>query len=96
MPRVFGLLICTAFALGFYLLLVGRESAGAGPQALAGAPFLYSGWAVGLFMGLLLAWLAGLEWHNLPERIAVWGKLQRHRLGWVLLGGLCTGILLLL
>jgi hypothetical protein len=96
MPRVFGLLICTAFALGFYLLLVGREPAGAGPQALAGAPFLYSGWAVGLFMGLLLAWLAGLEWHNLPERIAVWAKLQRHRLGWVLLGGVCTGILLLL
>ena len=92
MPRVFGLLICTAFALGFYLLLVGPESAGP-PQ---GGPVLYSGWAVGLFMGLLLAWLAGLEWHNVPERIAAWAKLQRHRLGWVLLGGVCTGILLLL
>jgi hypothetical protein len=96
MHRVFGLLICTAFALGFYLLLVGPEPGGAGPHALAGAPLLYSGWAVGLFMGLLLAWLAGLEWHNLPERLAAWGKVQRHRLGWVLLGGVCTGILLLL
>ena len=62
----------------------------------AAGPFLFSGWALGLIVGVLRAWLAGLEWHNMPEGIAVWVKLQRHRLGWVLLRGVCTGILLLL
>jgi hypothetical protein len=37
-----------------------------------------------------------LDWRTLPERACAWVRVQRYRLGWVLLGGLCAGILLLL
>jgi hypothetical protein len=93
MHRVLGLLIFASVALGVYLLIAGPDAgpAGIGSNALQG----YGGWAAGLFMGLLLAWLVGIDWRNLPERIASWVKLQRHRLGWALIAGVCTGILLL-
>ena len=95
MHRVMGLLIFTAMGLGFYLFLADVPPAGA-PQALKGTPFAYGGWGVGLLMGLALAWFAALDWNTLPQRIAAWVRLQRHRLAWMLVGGVCTGILLLL
>jgi hypothetical protein len=94
MHRVLGLLIFASVALGVYLLTAGPDAGptGMGPDALRG----YGGWAAGLFMGLLLAWLVGIDWRTLPQRMVTWVKLQRHRLGWALIAGVCVGILLLL
>ena len=32
-------------------------------------------------MGLVLAWLAGVDWSNMPTRVIMWIRLQRRRLG---------------
>ena len=96
MHRFFGLLIMTAIGLALCLPLGGGdgEPIGVRGPSLQSAP--YSVWAVGLCSGLFLAWLAGLDWRNLPERMGQWVRLQRRRLGWMLVGGFCAGILLLL
>ena len=97
MHRFFGLLAVTAAGLGLYLLLgPDAEPKGVGAQTLDQAPVAYGVWAVGLLMGLTLAWLAGVEWSTLPIRAALWVKLQRRRFGWAVLGGVFAGILLLL
>jgi hypothetical protein len=96
MRRLFGLSLLAAIALGLYLLPAGPDGEPTGAGSRHGAPFVYSGWALGLFMGLLFAWLAGVDWRHVPERITAWARLQRHRLGWMLIGCVCTGILLLL
>jgi len=97
MHRFFGFLALSAVGLGLFLLLAGPdgEPTGSTAQALQNAPVAYSGWAAGLIMGLVLAWLAGVNWSNLPERFAAWLKLQRRRLGWAVFGGLFAAILLL-
>ena len=96
MHRFFGLMALTAAGLGLYLL-IGPEAApkSAGSQALDSAPVAYGVWALGLLMGLTLAWLAGVEWSTLPVRATLWVKLQRRRLGWAVFGGLFAAILLL-
>ena len=96
MHRFFGFLALTAVALGLFLLLPDGESSSSSAPALQSAPVAYSGWAAGLIMGLALAWLAGVDWANLPERFAAWLGLQRRRLGWAVFGGLFAAILLLL
>lgn len=53
-----------------------------------------AGWAVGLAMGLGLSWLSRLEWHTIPIRIAAWARNLRHRLWWMVCGGVCAGVLL--
>ena len=63
------------------------------------APGLYAalsstGWIVGLVLGLASAWLYRLEWSTVPERLETWMRVQRRRLGWALLGGVCLAILL--
>jgi hypothetical protein len=96
MHRFFGLLALAAAALGLYVLL-GPDPA---PQSLSAqtmehAPVAYGSWALGLVMGLALAWLAGIDWSALPGRIADWLRLQRRRLWLVTLGGIFASILLL-
>jgi hypothetical protein len=97
MHRLFALLALAAAGLGLFLLLDGPDagSKGAGAHALDNAPIAYGVWALGLLMGLTLAWLAGVEWSTVPVRMTLWARLQRRRFGWVVLGGLFAGILLL-
>jgi hypothetical protein len=97
MHRLFGMLALSAAALGLYLLFGGvdPEPKGAGAKTLDNAPIAYGVWAMGLVMGLTLAWLAGVDWSGLPARAKVWFKLQRRRLGWAMLGGVFASILLL-
>jgi hypothetical protein len=94
MHRVLGLLLFSVLALVGYLLFAGPLSAPSG--GAAGSLQGYGGSVVGLIVGLLLAWLVALDWRTLPERACAWVRVQRYRLGWVLLGGFCAGILLLL
>src|SRR5215468_7535396 len=95
MRRLFGLMAVTAAALGLYLLFgPDAEPSGAG-KALESAPVAYGGWALGLVMGLALAWLASIDWFTLPVRAITWVRLQRRRLWLALLAGLCAGILVL-
>jgi hypothetical protein len=58
-------------------------------------PMAYSSWALGLLMGLALAWCATIDWRNFPMRFGMWLRLQRRRLGLILLGCACAGVLLL-
>jgi hypothetical protein len=97
MHRFFGILALAAAALGLYLLLAGPdfEPRNAAAQALEGPPVAYGVWALGLVMGLTLAWLAGVDWSTLPARTHLWFRLQRRRLGWMVVGGLFAGMLLL-
>ncbi|HZT47413.1 MAG TPA: hypothetical protein VFA64_05525 [Hyphomicrobiaceae bacterium] len=96
MHRVFGLLALAAAGLGLFLLLVPDPGPSGGfAQMSEHAPVGYGGWALGLLTGLVLAWLARVEWSSLPERIAAWLRLQRRRLALVVLGGLFASILLL-
>jgi len=94
MHRLFGLLAVMAAALGLYLLFPAGEPRGA-DKALESMPVAYSGWALGLVMGLVLAWLASVDWSTLPLRVITWVRVQRRRLWLALLGGICAGILLL-
>ena len=97
MHRLFGLLALTAAGLGLFLLLgPDTEIKSTSAQAADNAPVAYGVWAIGLLMGLTLAWLAGVEWSTLPTRAGLWLRLQRKRLGWAVLGGACAAILLLL
>jgi hypothetical protein len=96
MHRFFGYLAIGAAALGLWLLLDAPERTDAIAQHLQGASGNYSGWAMGLVMGLTLAWLAGIEWRELPARAGNWVRVQRRRVGLVVLGGLFASILLLL
>jgi hypothetical protein len=91
--RVFGPLALAAAALGLWVLFAGpsADPFGGGQRALSEAPVAYTAWAWGLLMGLTLAWLAAKDWGQFPE----WFKLQRKRLGLVLLGGLFASLLLL-
>jgi len=96
MHRLFGLLAVAAAALGLFLLFAPvPETGGAGAPPLNAAPVAYGGWALGLVMGLALAWLAGVDWSTLPERAVAWFRLQRRRLWLAALGGVFAGILLL-
>ncbi len=97
MHRMFGLLALAAAGYGAWVLFSAPE-----PDALArtartasDAPMGYSSWALGLVMGLTLAWLGTRDWRNFPARMSVWLRLQRRRLGLIIIGCLCAGVLLL-
>jgi len=95
MHRFFAYLALGAAALGLWLLFASPDRTDAIAQQLQGATGTYSGWAMGLVMGLALAWLAGVEWRGLPVRAGAWVRLQRRRVGLIVLGGLFASILLL-
>jgi len=62
--------------------------------ALASSLTSSMGWMGGLVLGLALAWLYRIEWSAVSERLGGWLKLQRRRLAWALLGGICAAILI--
>jgi hypothetical protein len=96
MHRFFGYLAIGAAALGLWLLLDAPGRTDVIAQHLQGTTGNYSGWAMGLVMGLILAWLACIEWRQLPSRVGDWVRVQRRRVGLIVLGGLFASILLLL
>jgi hypothetical protein len=98
MHRLFVLLALAAAGLGLWVLLAGPDvdPLQRGTRSLGQAPVAYRGWAVGLLMGLTLAWLTVVEWRDLPVRVGGWVRLQRRRVGLIVLGGLFAGVLLLL
>lgn len=91
MRRLFGLLALSTAGLGLWILLVGPSIAPLTGHTPAEAPATYSAWALGLLMGLTLAWGAAKDWGRLPD----WLRLQRRRLGLLLLGGALASLLLL-
>jgi len=98
MHRFFAYLALGAAGLGLWLLFSAPDRTDAIAlqlQGVGGGYGTYPGWAMGLVMGLLLAWLAGIEWRDLPARAGAWVRLQRRRLGLIVLGGLFASILLL-
>jgi hypothetical protein len=95
MHRIFGLLALSAAALGLWVLFAPADTDRLSAGASAAAPAGYSAWALGLLMGLALALLASVDWRDFPARFGSWVRLQRRRLGLILLGGLCAGVLLL-
>ena len=98
MHRLFVLLALAAAGLGLWVLLAGPDAdpMERGTRALREPPIAYSGWALGLLMGLVLAWFATVDWRNMPVRATAWVRLQRRRVGLIVLGGLFASILLLL
>ena len=96
MRRIIGLLAIMAAGLGLLLLIAGPQgpAADAGGRALQSAPVAYGGWAAGLCMGLCLAWLAGVDWSDLPTRFYAWLRVQGRRLALVGLCGVFVGIFL--
>jgi hypothetical protein len=97
MHRFFALLALAAAGLGIDLLLDGPvgSSRVADVGSLDPSPVTYGVWAMGLLMGLALAWLARVQWATLPARATEWVRLQRRRVAWMVLGGVFAGILLL-
>jgi hypothetical protein len=97
MHRIFGLLALAAAAFGAWVLFTGPDPAALDEpmRAATGTSGVYSGWAMGLLMGLVLAWLATVDWRDLPERMGEWLRLQRRRLTLLVIGGLCASVLLL-
>ncbi|HWB44444.1 MAG TPA: hypothetical protein VG900_03320 [Hyphomicrobiaceae bacterium] len=94
MHRLFALLALGAAALGVWLLVGGAEPISQGgllAAAEAGSSNSYASWAIGLLMGLALAWLSSFDWSEFPE----WLRLQRRRAAWLMLGAAFASILLL-
>jgi len=93
MHRIFGLLALAAAGLGVWVLFGPTDQPA--NATLAAPPAGYGGWALGLLMGLAIALLASIDWRDFPARFGQWLRLQRRRLGLIVLGGLCAGVLLL-
>jgi hypothetical protein len=96
MHCLFALLALAAAALGVWVLLGGAEPSWQGGVASSAvdpdSTNTYVSWAVGLLMGLALAWLSTIDWSEFPE----WLRLQRRRAGWIVVGAAFAGILLLM
>ncbi len=88
MHRLFGFLAIAFAAVALSVLLAGPA---VGP--LSGGrltPGHYRAWAAGVLTGLVLAWLASLNW----KKIEGWWGQQRRRLGLLAVGGLLAALVL--
>jgi hypothetical protein len=94
MHRIFGLMALAAAAYGVWVLFSAPEADTLARAASEGSG-AYRTWAFGLVTGLFLAALWMIDWRDLPARMSTWLAVQRRRLGLILIGGLCAGVLLL-
>jgi hypothetical protein len=96
MHRIFAVIALASAAFGIWILIGGPApvTLGRGSESLP-LPGTYSMWAIGLVMGLVLAWVALIDWRSFPERFGDWLRLQRRRLALLLIGGACASVLLL-
>ncbi|HEX6001959.1 MAG TPA: hypothetical protein VFZ16_21560 [Hyphomicrobiaceae bacterium] len=93
MHRLFILLALAAGLLALWVLIAGPgvDPVSGGQRQLSQPAAVYNAWAIGLLMGLLLAWLATTDWSKFPQ----WLRLQRKRIGLLILGGVAASVLLL-
>jgi hypothetical protein len=91
MQRPFRFLSLAAAALSLWFLFVDpATNLQSGGKALLSGPLnSYSAWAMGVLMGLALAWLATADW----SKLSAWILLQRGRLGLLILGALLASLL---
>lgn len=97
MGRLFVYLAIVASVLGVVVLMPGSEPHEASRSASALLPTLLpagGGWAIGLMMGIALAWFTRLDWRSIPTRIALVIRTMRHRVWWMVCGGVCASVLL--
>jgi hypothetical protein len=94
MRRLFGLLALAAAALALWVLFAGPpvDPFGGARRVLPDDTSPNSASAVGMLTGLALGWLAATDWSGL----AAWLRLQRRRLGLLVLGALLASLGLLL
>lgn len=99
MGRLFVYLAIVASVLGIVVLMPGpgSDTVEATHSASTLLPALLpvgGGWVVGLMMGIALAWVARMDWRSIPARIALWIRTLRHRVWWMVCGGVCASVLL--
>ena len=96
MHRIFLILALGAACFGVWVLFTSPDPATIeGVMAATEPGWKHTEWAVGLLMGMVMAWLASVNWRGFPERLGGWIKLQRRRLALLIIGGACAGVLLL-
>lgn len=96
MHRIFLVLALAAAAFGVWVLFTSPDPVSFDRTAQgADGALRYSEWALGLLMGLALAWLASVNWRDFPQRFGAWLKLQRRRVALLIIGGACASVLLL-
>lgn len=97
MGRLFVYMAIAATLLGLVMLMPAadpREASEAARNMLPGLLPVAMGWVAGLFTGVALSWLSRIDWRSIPEHIAQWVLMLRHRLWWMVCGGACAGFLL--
>lgn len=96
MHRIFAVIALASAGFGVWVLVGGPQpgTLGRGADGFS-SPGTYSVWAIGLLMGLVIAWVALIDWKDFPERFRDWLRLQRRRLALLLIGGACASVLLL-
>ena len=98
MHRIFAVLALATAGFGLWVLVGGVQpgTLGRGADAMSSIGIgTTSMWAIGLLMGLVIAWVALIDWKSFPERCGDWLRLQRRRLALLLIGGACASVLLL-
>ena len=101
MGRLFVYLAIVSFALGLFVLMPGGGNGSEPADALRNSGNFFAtvlpvggGWIVGLTMGIAIAWVTRLDWRSIPMRVALFVRTMRHRIWWMVCGGLCASVLL--
>ena len=90
MHRLFGFVALASAGVALSVLLAGSALGPLSGGRLQETPSHYRAWAAGVLMGLVLAWLARLDW----KKIEGWWGLQRRRLGLLAAGSALAALVL--